>query len=50
MSNEDVVRERLKQALDCMRECVPLLEEMDGKIPSDILDIIDTINKYSVLY
>lgn len=50
MSNENVIREKLSQAIERMKECVPMLDEMKGVIPTDILSMLDTINKYSVLY
>ncbi len=50
MINEEIVRSNLSIAIDYIQECIPYLKEMNGKIPTDILDLIDEINKYSVMF
>lgn len=50
MNNEEIVRQKLSEAIESIKVCLPLLEKMDGKIPSDILNKLDVINGYSVLY
>lgn len=37
-------------AIVLMEQAMPLLEEMNGMIPTNTLDLIDKINEYSVKY
>ena len=50
MTNEEAVRRELDLAIANLSICIPMLEAMNGKIPSDILDKIDFINQWSVMF
>lgn len=50
MTNEEIVIRELSNAIDSMSMCISYLEEMKGKIPTEILDLLDDINKLSVKY
>lgn len=45
MTNEEAIKRELIKALASMNICIPLLEELKGKIPSDITDILKDICK-----
>ena len=50
LSNEEIVIRELSNAITSMSMCMPLLEEMKGKISPEILDLLDDINKMSGMY
>lgn len=50
MTNEEIVIRELSNAIASMSMCIPYLEEMKGKIPTEILDLLDDINQLSVKY
>lgn len=49
MENKQLI-ELLSKTIGNMTMAMPLLEKMDGKIPTEILDMLDFINKLSVKY
>lgn len=48
--NEEIVVRELSNVIVCLSNCDKYLREMDGKISTEILDLIDDINKWSVKY
>ena len=48
--SSEIVKRELSNAIASMSMCMPLLEEMNGNIPTQILDLLDSINKLSVMY
>lgn len=49
MENQKLIK-LLSDVIANMTMAVPLLEEMQGKIPTEILDLLDYINKLSVKF
>ena len=49
MENKQLI-ELLSKTIANMTMAMLLLEEMEGKIPTEILDMLDYINKLSVKY
>ena len=50
LSNKEIVIRELSNAITSMSMCMPLLEEMKGKIPQEVINLLDDINRLSVLY
>lgn len=50
MTDEEFVIRELSNAIASMSMCIPYLEGMKGKISTEIIDLIDDINKFSVSY
>lgn len=50
MTNEEIVIRELSNAIASMSMCEPYLNNMAGKIPTTIINLIDTINQWSVKY
>lgn len=50
MTNEEIVIRELSNAIDSMSMCIPYLEEMKGKIPTEILNKLDEINRFSIMF
>lgn len=50
MTKKEVVIRELSNAIASISMCMPYLEEMKGKIPAELLDLLDDINELSVKY
>lgn len=50
MSNEEIVIMELSNAIKCVEKCIPLLEKMEGKISTKVLNLLDELNRLSVMY
>jgi hypothetical protein len=48
MENEIV--KLLSEAVDKMEQALPMIEKLEGKIPTEILSLLDRANAYSVMY
>ena len=40
----------LKSAVSKIEEAIPLLEKMEGQLPQTTINLLDSINGYSVMY
>lgn len=49
MENKQLVK-LLSEAIVNLTLAMPLLEEMHGQIPTEIMDLLDYVNKLSVKY
>lgn len=49
MQNKQLVK-LLSDAITNLTLAMPLLEEMNGKIPTEIIDMLDYVNRLSVKY
>lgn len=49
MENAKLIK-YLTDAIGSLSQAMPYLEEMDGKIPSEVLDLLDFANKLTVKY
>lgn len=50
LSNEEIVIRELSNAITSMSMCMPLLEEMKGKMPQEVINLLDELNRLSVMY
>ena len=48
--NEKYVIEKLSCAIADMKACMPILESMNGIIPTEILDLLDEANELTTRY
>lgn len=50
MTNEEIVIRELSNAIASMSMCIPYLEEMKGKIPTEVIELLDECNRLSVMF
>ena len=50
MTDEEIVIRELSNAINSMNVCIPYLEGMSGKIPTEVLNKLDDINRLSCMF